>query len=60
MNDARRAYFLWDPAGDSELSSLIVGDGHVGGKGRSLLFAMKALRDRGPEAVRVSFPPLFL
>ncbi len=57
MNDARRAYFSWNPAEDSELSSLIVGDGHVGGKGRSLLFAMRALRDRGSEAVRISFPP---
>ncbi|GHV54495.1 pyruvate, phosphate dikinase [Synergistales bacterium] len=43
--EARQEYFAWDPANDPEFSPLIIGTGSIGGKGRSLLFAIRALRD---------------
>ena len=51
-------YFQWDPLDDPMFAHLIVGKGSIGGKGRSLLFAMAKLRDSGIETLqRVVFPP---
>lgn len=38
-------YFAWDPQNDPDFSSLIVGEGSIGGKGRSLLFGFRKIRD---------------
>lgn len=56
--DTVKDYFAWDPQADPQFASLIVGEGHVGGKGRSLLFAMRQLWDQDEElAQKVIFPP---
>ncbi|HOO86775.1 MAG TPA: PEP/pyruvate-binding domain-containing protein, partial [Synergistales bacterium] len=53
-----RRYFRWEPLDDPSFAHLIVGKGSIGGKGRSLLFAMAKLRDSGVETLkRVVFPP---
>jgi len=53
-----RRYFEWDPLDDPSFAHLIVGKGSIGGKGRSLLFAMAKLRESGIETLkRVVFPP---
>ncbi|GAB1487482.1 PEP/pyruvate-binding domain-containing protein [Aminivibrio sp.] len=50
-------YFRWDPLDDPRFSPLIVGSGSIGGKGRSLLFAMARIWDSGEETLkRVIFP----
>ena len=41
---ARKAYFDWQPEDDPEFAPLICGKGTIGGKGRSLLFALRQLR----------------
>ncbi len=51
-------YFQWDPLDDPDFAHLIIGKGSIGGKGRSLLFAMAKLRDSTEETLkRVVFPP---
>ena len=40
-------YFAWDPQEDEEYRGNITGTGTIGGKGRSLLFAMRRLRESG-------------
>jgi hypothetical protein len=51
-------YFSWDPLDDPDFAHLIIGKGSIGGKGRSLLFAMAKLRDSSEETLkRVVFPP---
>ena len=51
-------YFQWNPLDDPDFAYLIVGKGSIGGKGRSLLFAMAKLRDSGVETLKkVVFPP---
>jgi len=51
-------YFRWDPLDDADFAHLIVGNGSIGGKGRSLLFAMAKIRDSGVETLKkVIFPP---
>ena len=53
-----RRYFDWDPLDDPSFANLIVGKGNIGGKGRSLLFAMAKLRESDDETLkRVVFPP---
>jgi len=53
-----RRYFHWDPLDDPSFANLIVGKGNIGGKGRSLLFAMAKLRESNDETLkRVVFPP---
>ena len=44
-----RLYFEWQPHDDPEFAPLICGRGTIGGKGRSLLFALRQLRDSGDE-----------
>ena len=46
---ARELYFEWQPHNDPEFAPLICGRGTIGGKGRSLLFALRQLRDSGDE-----------
>ena len=46
---ARELYFEWQPHDDPEFAPLICGRGTIGGKGRSLLFALRQLRDSGDE-----------
>ncbi|NLO57934.1 MAG: hypothetical protein GX110_04245, partial [Synergistaceae bacterium] len=51
-------YFRWDPLDDPDFAHLIVGTGSIGGKGRSLLFAMAKIRDSDVETLKkVIFPP---
>jgi hypothetical protein len=51
-------YFAWDPREDPEFAPLIVGRGSIGGKGRSLLFALRRLRDSHDELLtRVGLSP---
>lgn len=55
-------YFAWDPREDPEFSPWLVGEGPIGGKGRSLLFAIRKLRASGDEnlaSVRIA-PSRFL
>lgn len=55
--EAQKLYFEWDPSKDPEFSPLIIGSGTIGGKGRSLLFAIKELRASGDESLTgVTFP----
>jgi len=46
---ACRRYFAWDPREDAEFAPLLIGGGSIGGKGRSLLFAIRRLRDSRNE-----------
>ncbi len=46
---ARKLYFSWRPQDDPEFAPMILGKGTIGGKGRSLLFALRKLRDSGDE-----------
>ena len=56
--DQIETYFSWDPQENREFSHLIHGSGPIGGKGRSLLFALKVLRDAGdPDLDAVHLPP---
>ncbi|MDO5115484.1 MAG: PEP/pyruvate-binding domain-containing protein [Synergistaceae bacterium] len=48
-DQTRELYFQWQPHDDPEFAPLICGKGSVGGKGRSLLFALRQLRDSGDE-----------
>lgn len=51
-------YFAWNPQEDDEFRENITGTGSIGGKGRSLLFAMKKLRESGdPLFDRVEITP---
>lgn len=50
-------YFSWNPKEDPEFSDVIVGGGSLGGKGRSLLYGMKALRDSGDPELMDTFMP---
>ncbi|MBL3592953.1 MAG: pyruvate, phosphate dikinase [Synergistaceae bacterium] len=51
-------YFTWDPRDYPLFAPLIVGEGSIGGKGRSLLFALQKLREDGdPLFDDVSLPP---
>ena len=44
-------YFSWDPREDPEFAPMLVGTGSIGGKGRSLLFAIRKLRSSGDESL---------
>lgn len=52
ISAVRDRYFSWDPANDPEFAPLIIGSGSIGGKGRSLLFAIKTLRESDDELLR--------
>ncbi|MEN2997279.1 MAG: PEP/pyruvate-binding domain-containing protein [Acetomicrobium sp.] len=55
--DKLASYFSWDPCNDDRFASSIVGAGHIGGKGRSLLFGMKSLLESGvDELVSTEMP----
>ena len=57
-NTVTERYFTWDPLDNPDFAHLIIGKGSIGGKGRSLLFAMAKLRDSTEETLkRVVFPP---
>ena len=47
LEKTREEYFAWDPHDDPEFAPMIFGKGTIGGKGRSLLFALRKLRDSG-------------
>ncbi|QVL35186.1 PEP/pyruvate-binding domain-containing protein [Aminirod propionatiphilus] len=52
------SYFAWNPRDNPLLAPLIVGGGSIGGKGRSLLFALESLRRQGdPLFDEVRLPP---
>ena len=54
---ATERYFTWDPQKDPAFSPMIVGEGSIGGKGRSLLFAIRKLHDsEDPGLRKVAFP----
>lgn len=46
---AKELYFGWQPQDDPEFAPLICGGGTIGGKGRSLLFALRMLHESGDE-----------
>ncbi len=48
----QEAYFAWNPSEDPEFSPLVIGEGTIGGKGRSLLYAMRVLRDSDDPTLR--------
>ena len=51
-------YFAWDPQEDDEYRDQITGTGTIGGKGRSLLFAIRKLCESGdPLLQRVEITP---
>jgi hypothetical protein len=52
IEDVRKSYFSWNPSDDPEFNPLIIGSGPIGGKGRSLLFAIRALRDSDDDDLR--------
>jgi hypothetical protein len=52
IEETREKYFSWDPSEDPEFANFIIGRGTIGGKGRSLLFAIRALRDSSDENLR--------
>ena len=53
----RNSYFAWQPDDDPEFAPMIYGRGTIGGKGRSLLFALRRLRDSGDvHLARVCLP----
>lgn len=57
INKIRGEYFAWDPHNDSEFAPQIYGSGTIGGKGRSLLFALRKLRDSGdPQLMETKVP----
>lgn len=57
INKIREEYFAWDPHNDSEFAPQIYGSGTIGGKGRSLLFALRKLRDSGdPQLMETKVP----
>ncbi len=49
IEEVQKAYFAWNPAEDPEFAPFIIGEGSIGGKGRSLLFAMNVLRGSEDE-----------
>ena len=57
QEETREKYFSWDPSQDPEFAHFIIGTGAIGGKGRSLLFAIRALRDSSDENLRTVVLP---
>ncbi|MDR3355000.1 MAG: PEP/pyruvate-binding domain-containing protein, partial [Synergistaceae bacterium] len=55
--EVRKRYFSWNPSTDPEFAPLIIGGGSVGGKGRSLLYAIRVLRDSNDDALRAVVLP---
>ncbi|MDR1516210.1 MAG: PEP/pyruvate-binding domain-containing protein [Synergistaceae bacterium] len=58
IEDVRKSYFSWNPSDDPEFNPLIIGSGPIGGKGRSLLFAIRALRDSDDDDLRAVVLPM--
>ncbi|MDR3332552.1 MAG: PEP/pyruvate-binding domain-containing protein [Synergistaceae bacterium] len=52
IDEVREQYFSWDPSQDPEFAPLIIGGGPIGGKGRSLLYAIRVLRDSENDKLR--------
>ena len=51
-------YFAWNPKNDPNFAPLIIGDRSIGGKGRSLLFGIKVLKECGDEELaETTIPP---
>ena len=50
-------YFAWQPHDDPEFAGLIYGKETIGGKGRSLLYGLRKLRDSGDEQLAASLVP---
>jgi len=57
LERTREEYFAWDPHNDPEFAPMIFGKGTIGGKGRSLLFALRKLRDSGDPQLSNSKVP---
>ncbi|MDR1943305.1 MAG: PEP/pyruvate-binding domain-containing protein [Synergistaceae bacterium] len=55
--EVRERYFSWNPTDDPEFSHFIIGSGTIGGKGRSLLHAIRVLRDSDDERLRAVVLP---
>ncbi len=53
----RENYFAWSPQDDPEFAPMIYGSGTIGGKGRSLLFALRKLRDSGDPQMSATKVP---
>jgi len=49
--EIQKEYFSWNPAADPEFAPQIIGKGTIGGKGRSLLYALRKLRDSGDDTL---------
>lgn len=50
-------YFAWNPKDDPEFSQMIYGEKTIGGKGRSLLYALRRLRDSGDPQLAETLVP---
>lgn len=56
--EALERYFAWDPREDEDFRPMIVGEGSIGGKGRSLLYAARRLWSSGNDLLTsVRIPP---
>lgn len=58
IKKVRSDYFAWDPKEDPEFAPFIHGNETIGGKGRSLLYALRRLRDSGDEQLAGTRVPL--
>lgn len=60
LRKRREEYFAWNPKDDPQFADLIYGKKTVGGKGRSLLYALRKLRDSGdPQLEQTVVPASF-
>lgn len=57
LKKRREEYFAWDPKDDPEFADLVYGDKTIGGKGRSLLYALRKLRDSGDRQLERTVVP---
>ncbi|MDR0616713.1 MAG: PEP/pyruvate-binding domain-containing protein [Synergistaceae bacterium] len=57
IENVRESYFSWNPLNDPEFDPFIIGNGPIGGKGRSLLFAVRALWDSESDDLRAVVLP---
>jgi hypothetical protein len=57
IENVRESYFSWNPSDDPEFEPLLIGGGPIGGKGRSLLFAVRALWGSDDDDLRAVVLP---
>jgi len=56
-SSALKSYFAWDPKDDPDFTHMIYGSKTIGGKGRSLLFGLRKLRDSGDSVLAATKVP---